>query len=202
MRREHHLVWERKKILLTLNRDWNGSIEQKDVEIWQLQDRCSVEMHLRNSYWFLFRWGSLHWCENLEECQTSAFDDMDKGWDCTAKTPTWNSKIPSEKPIFQSLLKVTTNPCGRPARGSVRLVKVGISLCHEACTLLPRCAYNLWNSCFVEIMQFFGPWFYERQYFHNPVYMDSKWLHAETNGTGTNEILDGKLYTLPTSQSP
>lgn len=64
--------------------------------------------------------------------------------------------------------------------------KWAVSLCHEACTSLPRCAYNLWKSCFVEIMQFFGPWFYERQYFHHPVYMDSKWLQAGTNGTGTN----------------
>lgn len=41
--------------------EWvNG--EQKDVEIRQLQDRCSVETHLKNSHWrFLIRWSSLHW---------------------------------------------------------------------------------------------------------------------------------------------
>lgn len=48
---------------------------------------------------------------------------MDKGWDCTAETPTWDRVSPSEKLIFQSLLKVTTDPSGGPARGSMRLVE-------------------------------------------------------------------------------
>lgn len=62
---------------------------------------------------------------------------------------------------------------------------------------------SLWNTCFVGIMEFFGPWFYERQYFHNPVNMDiSKWLPAGTNGTGTNLVPDGTLYNLQTSWSP
>lgn len=65
------------------------------------------------------------------------------------------------------------------------------------------CPHSLWNTCFVGLMEFFGPWFYERQYFHNPVNVDiSKWLPAGTNGTGTNLIPDGTLYTLQTSRSP
>lgn len=112
---------------------------------------------------------------------------MDKGWDCPAETPTWASEFPSEKLTFQSLLEVTTRPSVWPARGAWGWWKRAVSLCHEACTPLSRCAYNLWNSCFVEIMKFFGPWFHERQYFHNPVNMGiSKWLQAGTNGTGTN----------------
>lgn len=124
---------------------------------------------------------------------------MDKGWDCTAETPTWDGEFQSEKLLFQSLLKVIINPSAcQPGWW-----KWAASLCQKARTPLSGCAYSLWNTCFVGLMEFFGPWFYERQYFHNPVNVDiSKWLPAGTNGTGTNLIPDGTLYTLQTSWSP
>lgn len=117
---------------------------------------------------------------------------MDKGWDCTAKKkkrthPPEIASFHLRNSSFRAFSRWQHTPLyGQPGGACIRW-KRAVSLCLEACTPLSRCADDLWNSCFVEIMKFFGPWFYERQYFHNPVNMGiSKWLQAGTNGTGTN----------------
>lgn len=164
------------------SRNWNGLMQNKrggDLALWDdtAQNRYICMIPAEGLY-------ANGGCQ--KECQTSTYE-MKNDLDYTAETPTWDSEFPSQKLLFQSLFNVTRNPSAWPVRGLWSWGNWTAPLCHQVLTPLPRCAYNLGNSCLVGIREFFGPWFYERQYFHNSVNVDiGKWLQDETNGTGTN----------------
>lgn len=179
-------MWEWKKILLTLNRDWNGSMENKRT--WKFGN-CRIAAQWRHT-WKTRTGGSLSGgaVYTGERTWKNARPPLLMMW---TKAGTAQQKHPPEiasfhlrNPSFRAFSRWQQIPVDGQPGAAWGWWEWAVSLCHEACTPLPRCAYNLWNSCFVEIMQFFGPWFYERQSFHNPVSMDSKWLQLELMAQG------------------
>lgn len=150
---EHPLVWELREILLMPNRNWNGSMKNKSR--WKFS-KCRMLLSV-DTFFFkkkknltlgsLLRWNSLHWSDHLEECQTSIFYDMDKGWDCTAETPTWDSEFQSEKLIFRAFSRWKQIPL----HSQPGWWKRAAFLCHKACTPLSGCAQSMkhmlsWNN--------------------------------------------------------
>lgn len=159
MRAEHHPVWEWKRILLTPNRNWNVvTMKNKRRE---KSGKCRIPvLSVDTSAKLTLEAHRLHWSDTCREARPPLLMIWIKAQDYTAETPTWDPEFQSWKLVFQSLLNVTTSPSVWSARGrSMRRWQWASSLCPQACTPLSRCAHNPWNSCFVGIMKFFGPWF-------------------------------------------
>lgn len=190
---EHPLVWELREILLMPNRNWNGSMKNKSR--WKFSN-CRMLLSVdtlkkKITLGSLLRWtvytGQITW----KNARPPSFMIWIKAGTAQQKHPpeiaSFNLRNSSSEPSQGE----NKSLCTASQVGGSEQLFCAIKHAH-LCLDVP----SLWNTCFVGIMEFFGPWFYERQYFHNPVNVDiSKWLPAGTNGTGTNLVPDGSLYT-------